>query len=301
MPVPAGADEAGEPRVPALPAPDNGPAVKPRILVVDDEPAVREAIRRQAGALMEIDAVATGEEGVDALATRGPWAVVVADYRLPGLSGVAFLRDAQRRAPHTVRVLLAGRGDIEGAVAAVNEGHVFRLVTKPCPAAVLRQALVASLAQHRLIVAEREVLEQTLAGVVRVLTEILEVVSPDAFGRAGRAKACVRHMAAALGLADGWQYEVAAMLSQIGCITLSPDTLAKVLAGQALGPAERDAVAAVPRVAAALIARVPRLEPVALPDPNPHRLALVRERRLARGGDPHGADKRGTGTTRRGG
>ena len=237
--------------------------MKPRLLVVNDESRVREALLRELSSMFEVTAVTSGEEGVEALAGQGPFAVVVSDYRMPGMHGVEFLAHAKARAPEAVRVIMIGAGDMEAAIAAVNEGHVFRFVVVPCPAPVLRQVMIGALRQHRLLRAEQDVLEQTLAGAVRVLTEVLGLVSPDAFGRAARVKACVAHLAAQLALPDPWQYDVAAMLSQIGCITLPSDTLTKVLGGQALTAAERETVSAVPRVAGTLIGHIPRLGPVA--------------------------------------
>ena len=237
--------------------------MRPRLLVVDDQPDVRDAIARELASMFQVETAASGEEGVDALVTKGPFAVVMADYRMPGMHGGEFLAHAKARAPQSVRVVMIRAGDMEAAIAAVNEGHVFRFLTLPCPVPTLRQVLLGALRQHRLLTAEREVLEQTLSGVVRVLTEVLSLVSPDAFGRAARVKACVEYMAGQLDLADTWQYSVAAMLSQIGYITLPGDTLAKVLGGQSLTPGERDVVQAVPRVAQTLLGHIPRLGQVA--------------------------------------
>jgi FixJ family two-component response regulator len=233
--------------------------MKPRVLVVDDDPLIRDAICREASSMFDVETAESGEAGLDTLSSRGPFALVVVDYRMPGMNGVAFLGRARRIAPDTVRVIVTGAGDMEAAVAAVNEGHVFRFVTRPCPAATLRRVLLSALRQHRLQTAERDVLEQTLAGAVRVLTEVLGLVSPEAFGRATRVKACVQHLVGQLSLPDAWQYEVAAMLSQIGCITLPADTLAKTLGGQGLTALERDLVRGAPRVAGSLIAHIPRL------------------------------------------
>lgn len=233
--------------------------MKPQLLVVDDEPVVRDALTRELSTMFHVETAASGEEALDALSSKGPFAAVIADYRMPGMHGVEFLAHARVHAPETVRVVMIGAGDMEAAVAAVNEGHVFRFITLPCPAPMLRRVLLGALRQHRLLTAERELLEQTLAGVVRVLTEVLGLVSPDAFGRATRVKTCVQHMALHLSLPDAWQYEVAAMLSQIGFITLPGDTLAKVLGGQALTPSDRELVQAVPKVAGTLIGHIPRL------------------------------------------
>ncbi|MBL8143283.1 MAG: response regulator [Acidobacteria bacterium] len=237
--------------------------MKPRALFVDDEPHVLSALKRQFHNLFVIDTASCGEDGLEVLQGGGRFAVVVSDYRMPGMSGVAFLAKAREIAPDTVRVVLTGQADMEAAISAVNEGNVFRFLTKPCPAFELVRALQACVAQHHLLIAERELLEQTLAGVVKMLTEVLALVSPDAFGRATRTKDCVLHLAHALRLPAAWQFEMAALLAPVGLISLPPDTLTRALGGLMLSPAERDAVAGHPRVAASLVGHIPRLDLVA--------------------------------------
>jgi len=236
--------------------------VKPRTLFVDDEPHVLSALRRQLQNLFAIETAPNGEEGLDVIQARGPFAVVVSDYRMPGMNGVTFLSKVRDLAPDTVRVVLTGHADMEAAIAAVNEGNIFRFLTKPCPAFNLIRVLQACVAQHHLLIAERELLEQTLSGAVKVLTDVLGLASPDAFGRATRTRDCVLHVAGALGLPSPWQFEMAAQLSPIGLISLPPDTLTRSLGGLTLSRAEQETVCAHPRIASSLIAHIPRLEVV---------------------------------------
>ena len=108
--------------------------------------------------------------------------------RMPEMSGAVFLREARRCAPTAVRMLLTGYADYDAAVAAVNDGQIFRFLTKPCDRDELKRACAAALAQHRVLVAERELLEQTLHGSVQALTDVLALASPAAFGRSARLK-----------------------------------------------------------------------------------------------------------------
>ena len=78
------------------------------------------------------------------------------------------------------------------------------------------------MAQYRLVCAEKELLEKTLRGTVYVLTEVLSVVSPAAFSRAMRVRRYVQHIVTRLALGNPWKFEVAAMMSQLGCVTLRP-------------------------------------------------------------------------------
>jgi response regulator RpfG family c-di-GMP phosphodiesterase len=166
-------------------------------------------------------------------------------------------------APDTVRMMLTGYGDLNSAMEAVNEGHIFRFLTKPCSRSTLAKALDASIAQYRLVTAERELLSRTLSGSVKVLTDVLAIVNPSAFGRTARVRSLVRQLAGELGVDDVWQCELAALLSQIGCVAVSADALAKAHAGEELPPSERRAWETHPQVARKLIATIPRLEDVA--------------------------------------
>jgi hypothetical protein len=119
------------------------------------------------------------------------------------------------------------------------------------------------LKQHHLLSAEKVLLEQTLSGAVKMLIEILGLVSPAASSRAARLQRYVKELAAALGLVDRWQWGLAAYLSQIGCVTLPKDILSKVEAVQALSDEERRLFESHPHTAGKLLAAIPRLEEVA--------------------------------------
>ncbi|MGD1104131.1 MAG: HD domain-containing phosphohydrolase [Terriglobia bacterium] len=153
-------------------------------------------------------------------------------------------------------------GFFVAAVAAVNEGNIFRFLNKPCPTGALLWALEASVAQYRLITAERELLEETLQGSLKTLTEILALVNPEAFGRAIRIRKMVSELARREGVSDPWQAEIAAMLAQIGWVTLPAATASKLYRGLALSASEEAIVENLPKLTEQLLANIPRLESV---------------------------------------
>ncbi len=212
------------------------------ILLVDDEPAILDGLRRQLRGRYAIETATGPTAGFSAMAAQS-FAVVVSDLRMPGMDGVQFLAQVRERAPHAVRIMLTGQADVEAAVQAVNRGNLFRFLTKPCPPDDLIAALDAGLAQHRLLIAERELLEKTLAGSVKVLTEILAMTSPRAFGRAQRLRHVARRLAEAVGHPAPWQVELAAMLAQLGAVTLPQDLLDRADAGTELRDDERHLLA----------------------------------------------------------
>lgn len=233
-----------------------------RILFVDDEPLLLDNYRELLTE-HEVHTARSGHEALEMLRTAGPFAVVISDYHMPGMDGVEFLSRTRGASPHTVRMLLTGYADTQAAIRAVNEGAIYRFLTKPATYEDLLQAVEAGLSQYRIAAAERDMMERTLAGAVQVLTEILSLVSPAAFGRASRIRRAMGHMAAAMGLEHPWRYEIAGLLSQLGCIALAPEMLGKVWAGQPLTPEEQAIVEHHPAVGRALLEKIPRLESVA--------------------------------------
>jgi response regulator RpfG family c-di-GMP phosphodiesterase len=236
---------------------------KPRILLVDDEPDLTAAVVRSLRSeRFEFTTATGGAEAIAVLRDQGPFAVVVSDLVMPGMNGVDLLGSAQKISPDTVRVLFTGQPDLERAIAAVNEGAIFRFITKPCSRVTMALVLKRAVEQYELVTAQRVLLEQTLHGSVRALTEVLGLASPLAFGRATRLRHATRALVSAVGPAEAWQVEVAAMLSQIGWVTVPPAVLEKVHQGQSLTEEEEVMVRRVPEVGEQVLANIPRLDGV---------------------------------------
>jgi response regulator RpfG family c-di-GMP phosphodiesterase len=234
-----------------------------RVLFVDDEPRVLQAFERQLRKAFCLSFAGSGLEGLSAIEQSGPFAVVVADMRMPQMDGIQFLLECKQRAPQTVRVMLTGNRDLETSIQAVNDGNVFRFLNKPCPTDVLIRTVNAGLEQYRLLQAEKELLEGTLNGSIKLLSEILSIVAPHEFSRASSSRSEARVLGKALGLQDTNDLELAAMFSPIACVTLPPETLAKSRTGAAMSAEELRAVERMPEIASNLLANIPRLEQVA--------------------------------------
>jgi response regulator RpfG family c-di-GMP phosphodiesterase len=233
-----------------------------KILFVDDEPNVLAGLERQLRKRYAIETAPGGAEGLVALDTRGPFAVVVSDMRMPGVDGVKLLSQARERHPDTVRMLLTGYADLRSAIDVVNQGSIFRFLTKPCATDALTAALDAALAQYRLVLAERELLDHTLRGSVRVLGEVLALVNPTAFGQAVRVQRLVRELAESVAGAGSWEVDVAAVLSRLGCVTIPETVIAAVNRGAELAPTERQLIENLPTITRDLLRPIPRLEQV---------------------------------------
>jgi response regulator RpfG family c-di-GMP phosphodiesterase len=233
-----------------------------RILCVDDDPNLLASLKRSLRKEFELTLAGSGPEALEILSGGERFAVILADMRMPGMDGVELLKRVKQICPDTVRVMLTGNADLTTAVQAVNHGHIFRFLTKPCSKEDLLSSLQNAVRQHELIVAERQLLEETLKGSLGMTVDILSMVNPVAFGRARRVLAYVRYIARELNLSDPWRYDVAAMLSQLGCVSLQPELLEKVFAGQDLTDEERVRYTSHPELGGRLISRIPRLETV---------------------------------------
>ncbi len=230
-----------------------------RILCVDDEPNLLEGIRRTLNGNFQIVTALGGQAGLEILERSDPFDVVVSDLRMPVVDGVTFLRAVAERSPDTVRILLTGQADLHNAVLAVNEGRIFRFLTKPCPASTLRAAIQDGIKQHQLQTAERVLLDHTLRGGIRALAEMVSLVHPAVAGRTSRIRRLVIELAEELNVADLWQVEVSALLAHVGYVTLPRTTVDHLHAGVELSPQEQRMVERVPEVAAHVLANIPRL------------------------------------------
>lgn len=120
-----------------------------KVLLVDDEPRVLASLRRTLGSRFDLTCATSGEEALSLVQAHGPFAAVVSDIHMPGMGGLELLSEMRRRAPETVRLVLSGHGDFPLAVAAVNQGAVFRFHTKPVAPEVLADSLECALLRHR--------------------------------------------------------------------------------------------------------------------------------------------------------
>lgn len=232
------------------------------ILLVDDEVAILDGLRRQLRKKFAVHTATGGPEALELLKSE-PVTVVVSDMRMPQMDGATFLSRVHSLYPNVVRILLTGQADTQAAITAVNEGQIYRFLTKPCPPEVLVQELENAVELNRLMTAEKELLRTTLRRTVEALTATLSLAQPAAFGRAARVSRTVTELAGALGLEDPWDLEVTAMLSHLGAVTLPPNVLEKLDAGRPLSEDEAAMAARVPEISRKLVAEIPRLEAVA--------------------------------------
>jgi len=238
------------------------PEELPSVLCVDDEPRVVDGLAVHLRRDYQVLTANGGQSALQILKERGAPAVIVSDMRMPGMDGAALLKHVKHLYPETTRILLTGEPGRDAAIAAINEGQIFRFLTKPCPPDQLRSAIHAGVIHHRLQRAERVLLQETLIGCIKALVDILAITNPVAFGRATRVKRLATDLATAIDNQGFWQLEAAAMLSQIGYISLPVELVEKLYYAKRLTPEERKLADGAPLVVQKLLGHIPRLGPV---------------------------------------
>ncbi len=250
-----------------------------RVLFVDDEANILAGFKRQLRKEFVMETALGPEEGLRIMKERGPFGVVVSDLRMPVMDGIQFLGNVRKLYPDTIRMVLSGHADLQTAIKAVNEGHIFRFLTKPCYPETLSKVINTGLEQYRLINAEKELLEKTLKGSIKVMTELLALANPEAFGRSSRIKRLTTQVATFLGITDLWRLETAAMLSQVGFVILPEETLDKIYRGEDLEGEEKQAYDMHPVITSGLLRNIPRFEEIA-------RIITYQEKHLDGTGNP---------------
>ena len=236
-----------------------------RLLCVDKNPKILKMYESILGALFSVDTASGGDEALALIDERGPYAVVIAGMDMPGMNGIQFLCVVGEKAPDTVRIMLTGDSGRRTAIEAVNKGHVFQFLTKPCASDLLISAINAGIKQNELVMAEKELLQSTLNGSIKVLTDIIVLIDPEGFGRGQKVRDYMHQLAAHLKLTETWELDLATMLAGIGQVAVPRALLKKSRSERAgdLTGQERDVLNRIPQVGSDLLKQIPRLKNVA--------------------------------------
>jgi response regulator RpfG family c-di-GMP phosphodiesterase len=232
------------------------------VLLVDDEPGVLRGYQRNIEGMFESEAVSDPLEALARLKAADKYALILSDYRMPGMTGVELLRKASEIRPNTVRMLITGYADVKTSMEAINEGSVFRMLSKPCDTNSFYKAIESGLRQHELITSEHELLEKTLNGSIQVLNDIMSVLDHDAFGRGRRIAFAAKAIAQALKAKSPWEIEVACALAEVGRVTLPADVSNKRIGFSELDGPSIKLLTRLPEFSSKLLSMIPRLEGV---------------------------------------
>lgn len=154
------------------------PTAAHAVLLVEDEPQTRKWFARAYGDEFEVLVAADARQALELLSQRADAvAVVLSDYRMPGEDGVRLLTQVRQRHPHIVRLLVTAYADKDMALAAVNQGHVQKILEKPLDDATLRAALREALGESLRLARERALLDRRAAALRETLGFLAHEVS----------------------------------------------------------------------------------------------------------------------------
>lgn len=234
-----------------------------KVLLVDDDVNILASFVRNFRLKYKVETATSGEEGLQKLETDGPFAVIIADYYMPGMNGVQFLTLAKKIAPDSERIMFSGQADLNVSIEAINEGDIFRFLSKPCPTERFEKILASAVERYRLVTSEKEILEQTLKGSIKLLANILSIVNPKVFKQATCLRKTAQKIAERLMTNNLWEIELAALFSQIGCVTIPSEIMKKVYGGQPLTQGETEIYFSHANAGGNLVRNIPRLEKIA--------------------------------------
>jgi response regulator RpfG family c-di-GMP phosphodiesterase len=233
-----------------------------KILCVDDEESILRGFQLNLRKDFELHLAGNGQEGLEVFEREKGFALVLSDMRMPEMDGATMLSKIKAIDPEVVTVLLTGHTDFESAIAAVNEGNVFRMLSKPCPPETLIKVLKDGLAQHDLVISKRILLDQTLRGAVDALAQSLSTAKPLFFGRAQRVRRIAKEIGEKLNVPNGWRLDVASVFSQLSYISIPEAVSEDVYHNRKLSSEVKEMVKKLPDDTQKIIQKIPGLEEV---------------------------------------
>jgi response regulator RpfG family c-di-GMP phosphodiesterase len=204
----------------------------------------------------------SGTEGLATIEQGGLYPAVLVDMHMPGMDGIEFLKRAAKLSPDTAFVMLTGNADQLTAVRAVNEGHVFRFLNKPCSAATVREALRACVEHSRLSRANRLLEERVFDGGTRLLTQVLHAADPHVAQRSQNLLAYVRSYYEALDASPELprDLEIAVSFCSVGFAVIPAAVLRKARNGADLTQTEERMLESASELGGSILEFIPRME-----------------------------------------
>lgn len=190
--------------------------------------------------------------------------VILLDINMPEMNGKEFLEwiKSDSRYKEIPVLMVSAVEETEEIVACLKLG-AQDFINKPFEVEILKSRIKRAIERVTAKKQEKELLEKTFVGSVKILSNILTVLSPTIFGKSARIQRFAKLLALELQYEDIWEIELAGLFSLVGTITLSPEIMERFLQGKVLNPEEQAYFDSHPRIGAQLLSNIPRLEGIA--------------------------------------
>ncbi len=233
-----------------------------RVMFVDDDPNLLNGLKRMLRKEFDVFTSTDPIEAMRTLDKKGPFSVIVSDQNMPRVEGSAFLAKVRQHFPDVVRVMLTGNNDGVTAQKAVNTGHVFSLLTKPCEMEELTTVIRDADARYQRIISERAVLEETVGGSIKLMTDMLAMAYPDTFKRTKLVKDWAKAAAPRFDVPLNWELKMACTLWPLSDVLSPPELVSKREFGLPLTEKEQATLLETSLNASQLLGNIPRLQGV---------------------------------------
>ena len=239
----------------------------PKILFTDDDEALLSSMRRQFGQKFSVETAEGGLKAIElvkaSIESNSRFSVIVCDMRMPGLDGIQTLNEIEKIDKNPIAIMLTGNADQQTAIDAINNGNVYSFYTKPCSAKNLEAAIHKAQNAYNIQHVERDLLERTLAGSVKILTDLVSFHDNSISQHTAKIRYFLKILIDEKILKPRWQLEIASSLALIGYIAMPIGVLNKWRDGDELSESEALLLSRAPEFARNLIVSIPRLNTVA--------------------------------------
>lgn len=240
------------------------PTSKGNIMVVDDNPAnlklLEDMLRQQH---FEVQSFPLGGLAL-AAAEKEPPDLILLDVNMPQMNGyeVCVQLKSRKVLSDIPVIFVSALNETEDKVKGFRSGGAD-YVSKPFQFEEVQSRIETHLNLRRALQAERNLLENTLGGAVAMVLDLLQITSPLLVLRTHAIRHIAMRIIESVEFTEAWEFELAAMLCLLGCISLPDEIFENAYGAEDLTPEEDEMFRTHPDVAARLLSKVPRLETVA--------------------------------------
>ncbi len=232
------------------------------VLLVDDDERLLNDLRSQLRGKFEIVTAVGGERALEILENQSEIAVIICDMQIRGMTGIEVLEAFSKKSSATTRIMLTANADQDCAIEAINRSHVYGFLKKPCSTDSLIEGIENGLTHHRLLVREKNLMETTLAGSIKLLSDVVSLMDPAATLDSRKIGRWADVLSPHLIGVNRWELNFAVMLAPLGRIAIPLDALLRHNKNESLSAEERAMIESVPKVGNRLLNNIPSMATV---------------------------------------